>query len=130
MSRRFWILAWSSAGLLGGLALLLFAWGGASLPGGGGICLSARLGLACPGCGLTRSIVALIQGDLGASISYHPLGPVIAVQIGIAWGYWGACLAGWVEAPSGGWLQRVIFVQLAALLVIWIGRAATGTLPV
>lgn len=34
-------------------------------------------GFLCPGCGLTRSLIALLQGNIIASISYHPLGPLI-----------------------------------------------------
>jgi hypothetical protein len=34
-------------------------------------------GLPCPGCGLTRSVVALVQGDPAASLHFHPLGAVV-----------------------------------------------------
>ena len=30
------------------------------------------LGLECPGCGLTRAIVSLSHGELGAALGYHP----------------------------------------------------------
>ena len=33
-------------------------------------------GLPCPGCGLTRSIVAAMHGDLAMSLRYHRLGLV------------------------------------------------------
>ncbi len=36
-------------------------------------------GLPCPFCGMTRSMLALGQGDLGASVRFHPLGPVLLV---------------------------------------------------
>jgi hypothetical protein len=39
-------------------------------------------GLPCPGCGMTRSVVALLHGDLAASVFYHPLG--VAVVAGAA----------------------------------------------
>ncbi len=32
-------------------------------------------GIPCPGCGMTRSFLALAQGDLSGSLSYHILGP-------------------------------------------------------
>ncbi|HYV85527.1 MAG TPA: DUF2752 domain-containing protein [Patescibacteria group bacterium] len=35
-------------------------------------------GIPCLGCGLTRSIVRLLQGDLLASLRLHPAGPLIA----------------------------------------------------
>ncbi|MFH0800732.1 MAG: DUF2752 domain-containing protein [Pseudomonadota bacterium] len=39
------------------------------------------LGVPCPGCGLTRSFVAFVHGNLRASIDVHPLGAVIAVWL-------------------------------------------------
>lgn len=36
-------------------------------------------GLPCPFCGMTRSLLALGQGDLGASVRLHPLGPLLLV---------------------------------------------------
>ncbi len=35
-------------------------------------------GTACPSCGLTRSLVALYDGNLGASRAFHTAGPVVA----------------------------------------------------
>lgn len=37
-------------------------------------------GHACPGCGLTRSIGALVRGDITLSLQYHPIGILIALQ--------------------------------------------------
>lgn len=35
-------------------------------------------GVDCPGCGLQRSAISLLKGDIGASLQYHPaLIPVI-----------------------------------------------------
>lgn len=31
--------------------------------------------IPCPGCGMTRSIAALVRGDVALSFRYHPLGP-------------------------------------------------------
>lgn len=44
--------------------------------------------LPCPGCGLTRSWVALAQGDVTGSLTYHPLG----------WAF--LLIAGWVVART------------------------------
>jgi hypothetical protein len=42
-------------------------------------CLSRHLtGVACPFCGISHSFVALADGDIAASFTYHPLGPFIA----------------------------------------------------
>jgi hypothetical protein len=44
-------------------------------------CLSKQvLGMECPGCGLQRSIVLLLQGDIGASVQMYPgLLPMMAL---------------------------------------------------
>ena len=34
-------------------------------------------GLPCPGCGMTRSLSAMLHGNLALSFRYHPLGPVL-----------------------------------------------------
>ncbi|MGE3270510.1 MAG: DUF2752 domain-containing protein [Chloroflexota bacterium] len=38
-------------------------------------------GMPCPGCGLTRSVVSLMHGDLSASAYYHPLGMVFVLLV-------------------------------------------------
>ncbi|MGD9347525.1 MAG: DUF2752 domain-containing protein [Candidatus Aminicenantes bacterium] len=38
-------------------------------------------GLPCPGCGLTRSIVTGMHGDLRASLAYHRLGLLTLVYV-------------------------------------------------
>lgn len=42
--------------------------------------LGACLGeLACPGCGLVRSTVASLHGDIPLALHFHPAGPVVAL---------------------------------------------------
>ena len=41
------------------------------------------LGLPCPGCGISRSIIALLHGDLETSISIHAFGPFFLFAIGV-----------------------------------------------
>ncbi|MEZ5216028.1 MAG: DUF2752 domain-containing protein [Ilumatobacteraceae bacterium] len=38
-------------------------------------------GLPCPTCGMTRSVLALVRGDLVASVAAHPAGPILAVGL-------------------------------------------------
>ena len=40
-------------------------------------------GLPCPGCGLTRSCVAFLHGDLSRSLHFHPFGPLVVVIIAV-----------------------------------------------
>lgn len=39
--------------------------------------------MPCPGCGSTRAVLALLHGDLEGVVRYNPLGPVVAVLIGV-----------------------------------------------
>lgn len=48
-------------------------------------------GVSCPSCGITRSMVSLLHGDLIASVQFHIL-PVAVGLIGLLWYLEGACL--------------------------------------
>jgi len=39
-------------------------------------------GFPGPGCGLTRSIMAFLRGDISQALSYHAFGPIIVVVVG------------------------------------------------
>jgi len=43
------------------------------------------LGLPCPGCGFTRSIVALVHGDVVRSIRWHPMGIIAMLILSVVW---------------------------------------------
>lgn len=122
--------AWASVGVgcfLTALALRSFA-----LPQGRewSICFLRRfVGLPCPGCGLTRAFAALARGDLQGAVILHPLSPVFAAELLLAWLGWGV----WAAAGRPVVDRRAVNVALlgnaAALLVVWFVRMATGTLP-
>lgn len=77
-----WVLAACSAGY----TWLYFNLAGVSSGGGTlGVCLFKRLsGLPCPSCGTTRSIVALIHGDVAGALALNPLGVAMAVILVVA----------------------------------------------
>jgi hypothetical protein len=66
------------------------------------LCPFRRLtGLPCPGCGMTRSFVALAHGDVGASFSFHPLGPLMMAIFVVALVWKTAShLSGSIEPPE------------------------------
>lgn len=44
------------------------------------LCLSRRLGWDCPTCGVTRSMIALVQGELLLSLSKHRFGWLVLLN--------------------------------------------------
>ena len=61
-----------------------------------GFCLAQRLlGMRCPGCGITRSIAALMRGDVRTAIALNLAGPVVLLYFLI--GSW--CVAAAVRRP-------------------------------
>lgn len=126
--RRWLIWALTGAAALAGAAALRLV---TLTPGADhSICLFRRtVGMPCPSCGLTRAAVALARGDWRAAWLVHPLGPVLAVEAALCWLAWGAVLAGLLRRPSARTVELWILGHVAVLLALWLGRAATGTLP-
>ena len=82
----------------------------------------------CPGCGSTRSAVALLHGDLDGVLRYNPLGPVMAVLIGVlaAQSLVSVLVHGDFQGAGEGRVGRVVkrgIVLVGALeVVLWITR--------
>jgi len=74
-------------------------------------------GVPCPFCGMTRSMLALGQGDLGASVRFHPLGPVLLVVAALGLWWFGRAAARKAPArlPRGALLSGA-----AALVIAWL----------
>lgn len=69
-------LAWAVFAAAGAqVALVLMGLPGWSCP------MKAATGVPCPGCGLTRATVALLRGDLYASLRTHAYAPLIALAL-------------------------------------------------
>lgn len=66
-------------------AALLRVSGDGVLVGGeplGALCwLRELIGIGCPFCGMTRSMIALVHGDIVASLAFHPGGILIATLL-------------------------------------------------
>jgi len=90
-------------------------------------CVSQRvLGLPCPGCGMTRALIALLHGDLGGSLRFHPL----AVPLGLGLGLF-VLLALGLPHASPRWprvVQWATTLAGTALGAVWVLRLA-GVLP-
>jgi hypothetical protein len=94
------------------------------------ICAFRRLThVPCPGCGLTRAFAHLAKGHLGEGLRMHPLAPLLAVEGAVLWLAWGLAVGRGRPWLPGRWPVRLAAGHAAALLVLWVGRLATGTLP-
>lgn len=111
-----------------GLALPVAVAGAWLLPRGlPSLCMMKNLwGLSCPGCGMTRSVVALLHGDISGALRFHALGPVVLLLLGAAWGaaVFGKSL---LLEHRGVTVALVLFT--GALLAYWVIRLLTGTAP-
>lgn len=121
---------WAAAGLFGILGLAaLHAWTPAG-DAASSICLLRRFfHLPCPGCGMTRAFAALAKGDWSAAVALHPLAPVLAAELVLGWAAWGIALAAHRPLRLPCRLDSLLLANLAALVALWLGRVATGTLP-
>lgn len=86
-------------------------------------------GIACPGCGMTRAASHLVKGDIGAALTYHPLAPLIALMSVVGWTWFVLRLTGRVQPLSQRALNLILIGSAVALVAVWVGRLATGTLP-
>jgi hypothetical protein len=89
-------------------------------------------GLPCPGCGLTRSTVTLLHGDLSASLYFHPLGvPLVLLLVTMAlvdgWVWWRSSRPGQPRRPASWLPERIMltptpWVAVGALTLVWLIR--------
>ena len=93
----------------------------------------------CPGCGMTRAMLLLFDGDLGASLRMHPLAvPTTLAYLGIALtSVSSAWLAGSPFAVfESRWGRRALFFLVGVMalsFLLWIARgcgALGGPVPV
>jgi len=112
------------AALLAAAAVLSLRGGEVALGGRplGATCPWHWLGLECPFCGMTRSFVAVVHGDLGAALGFHPAGPLLALAFAgsiVAM----AALALGRRRPLAGRPGYVRFLEVMALGCLLCGTA-------
>jgi hypothetical protein len=82
----------------------------------------SRTGLPCPTCGITRSLVLSLQGELSRAWGVAPVGPVVIFGLlGTAI----ALLALAFTRPRGAnrlsWLRRLVLAYVGVAVIVWIG---------
>lgn len=77
-------------------------------------------GLPCPGCGLTRSWVAFMHGDVGSAFTFNAFGPVFLVLTAVTVVAATVTLVRRRGAPLAGWRDRVLGPVGAVLLGVWL----------
>ncbi len=88
-------------------ALGLYIWSGLACP------FKAVTGMPCPTCGMTRSLVALSHGDIGASLACHPF--TIPLGIMLLFGIHKRHLP--IKKAAGDWMLCVFAVGLFGFYV-------------
>jgi hypothetical protein len=84
-------------------------------------------GLPCPTCGLTRSTVLALHGNLGAAWHVMPAGPVLVLgALGIAVALLGYAAVAPSRRPASQatarrWITRAGLAYCAAAVVMWLG---------
>jgi hypothetical protein len=78
---------------------------------------------------MTRAASKLIRGDLGAALAYHPLVPIIGLQILAGWTWFVLRRAGRVQPMRNRTLNAILIATAAGLLAVWLARLLSGTLP-
>ena len=88
--------------------------------------LKRTTGVPCPGCGLTRSWVAAVHGDVAGSVAHHPLGWLLLAYALVQAARHGA----WLVLPGrraaverlGAPLDRGVIALGVLLFLAWIPR--------
>nr|WP_223204607.1 DUF2752 domain-containing protein [Gordonia jinghuaiqii] len=100
-------------------AACVFTPGG--IDGGPQVCPFAMMtGLPCPGCGLTRSWVSFMHGDVGAAFRFNAFGPLLLVLTAVTVVAALVTLARRRRTPLTGWRDIVLSPLGAVLLGVWL----------
>jgi hypothetical protein len=122
--------SWAVAGSAGLAGFLLFHWWVPAAGVQNSPCLLRRLaGIPCPGCGMTRALAHLAKGEWAAAVHDHLLAYPLAAELLLVWLAWAVLLARRRPVAVPASLDRWMLGHVAVLAAVWLGRAATGTLP-
>jgi hypothetical protein len=86
-------------------------------------------GVWCPTCGMTRALGWLAHGDFHESLRYHPLAPVLVIEIvlvGAFWLYQRRHDPSWA-ARSPAVFRGLLVANALLALVVWVVRLKLGS---
>ena len=94
--------------------------------------LRSRFGLPCPTCGLTRSVVMSLHGELARAWRMAPVGPVAVIglvafaiaMLALAWLQWSDALKR--EAVARVWIRKGAAIYAVGAIVVWLGGWAVS----
>jgi len=78
---------------------------------------------------MTRAFAHLAKGEWSAALRDHPLAPVVALEMFLGWAVCGLAPAAARPLRPPLRIEALLLANAAALFALWLGRAATGTLP-
>ena len=91
------------------------------------LCMSRRMfGLSCPGCGLTRSFISLVRGDVAAAWGYNPAGLLLFAIVAFQVPFRGLQLWRIRSGKPEVMLHRVGVAALVMVVVVLIGQWLVG----
>lgn len=85
--------------------------------------------MPCPGCGLTRAAAYLARGSFASAFALHPLAWLFALEAVAGWVSWGFLGGERFHRFVNANAVRLVLVNVVPLFALWLGRAATGSLP-
>ncbi len=78
---------------------------------------------------MTRAFALIARGQLSASLAFHPLALLLALEAVAIWLAWPLVLLKKVARPSAQAVNSWLLIHLALLVIVWVVRLVTGTLP-
>lgn len=71
----------------------------------------------------------LARGSFESAFALHPMAPLLAIEAALLWVAWGVLGGERLSKILAGRAEILVLIHAAPFFALWLGRAATGTLP-